>query len=533
MQSANYGAPNDILRQGASEEKGERAKLANLMGAVSVAEVVKSTLGPKGMDKILQSIDRNGSVRVTNDGATILNAIHIDNPAAKLLIDISKAQDEEAGDGTTSVTVLAGELLRRAERLLLEHSIHPQTIIDGFRAANELATQTLAESSQDNSHDQAAYEQDLMNLARTTLSSKVVSLEKDHFAKLCVDAVLRLKGSMNLDMITILKRIGGTMRESYLEPGFLLDKRIGMGQPRELLNAKVMLANTSMDADKIKLFGAKVKVDSVAKLAEIEVAEKSRMHAKVDKICAHGIDCFINRQLIYNYPEELFAQKGVMAIEHADFEGVERLARALGADVLSTFDDSQEVRYGTVGRIDEVMIGEDTVIRFSGLQAGEACTIVLRGTSQHIVDEAERSIHDALCVISQFVNNSRTVLGAGCSEMRMATVVEEAARLTVGKKALAMEAFASALRSIPAILAENAGLDSTQLVSGLRAAHTREKNCPMGIDIMNGELADVRSLGVMESHHVKRSVVNLATEAAEMILRVDTILRAVPRKQQH
>ena len=532
MQASTYGNPNNVLREGASEEKGERAKLTNLMGAVSVAEVVKTTLGPKGMDKILQSVDRNGTVRVTNDGATILKSIYIDNPAAKLLIDTSKAQDEEAGDGTTSVAVLAGELLRRAERLLLENSIHPQTIIDGFRAASTVALDTLWDSSKDNKSDADAFQKDLLNLAKTTLSSKVVSFEKDHFADLCVKAVLRLKGGTNLEMINMLKRIGGTLRESYLEPGFLLDKRIGMGQPRELTNAKVMLANTAMDADKIKLFGAKVKVDSINTLAEIEAAEKAKMRSKVEAICAHNIDCFINRQLIYNYPEELFAQRGVMAIEHADFEGVERLARALGADVLSTFEVSPNIRYATVGRIDEIMIGEDNVIRFSGLEAGEACTIVLRGTSQHILDEAERSIHDALCVISQFVKNARTVLGAGCSEMRMANAVDLAARETPGKKALAMEAFASALRALPAIIADNAGLDSTELVTALRAAHTTEKHSPMGIDITNGKIADVEELAVTESHHVKRSVVNLATEAAEMILRVDTVLRAVPKQQR-
>ena len=531
MQASSYGNPNDVLRQGAMEEKGERAKLSNLMGAVSVAEVVKTTLGPKGMDKILQSVDKNGTARVTNDGATILGAIYIDNPAAKLLIDISKAQDQEAGDGTTSVTVLAGELLRRAERLLLEHSIHPQTVIDGFREASTVALDTLWESSEDNTGDADAFHNDLMNLAKTTLSSKVVSFEKEHFADLCVKAALRLKGSTNLDMITMLKRLGGTLKESYLEPGFLLDKRIGMGQPRELTNAKVMLANTAMDADKIKLFGAKVKVDSVATMAEIESAEKAKMRDKVEAICAHNIDCFINRQLIYNYPEELFAQQGVMAIEHADFEGIERLARALGADVLSTFEQSPNIRYGIVERIDEVMIGEDNVIRFSGLQAGEACTIVLRGTSQHILDEAERSIHDALCVISQFVKNARTVLGAGCSEMRMATAVDEAARKTPGKKALAMEAFSSALRALPATIADNAGLDSTDLVTALRAEHSTTKLSTMGIDINNGIIADAKELGVTESHHVKRSVVNLATEAAEMILRIDSVLRAVPQKK--
>ena len=530
MQPGFVQSPNDVLRLGATEEKGEHAKLSNIMGAISVAEVVKSTLGPKGMDKILQSTDRAAGVRVTNDGATILRSLHIDNPAAKLLIDTSKAQDEEVGDGTTSVTVLAGELLRRAERLLLEQSIHPQTVIEGFRIAASVAGDALKSAAKDNAGNEEKFREDLLRIARTTLSSKVVSLAKEHFAQLCVDAVLRLKGSNNLEMINVIKSLGGTLTDSYLEPGFLLEKKVGMGQPRVLEEAKIMVANTSMDADKIKVFGAKVQVESVSALAEIEKAEKQKMKNKVDKILAHGIHCFINRQLIYNYPEELFAQAGVMAIEHADFEGVERLAKALGADVCSTFDNTEGVTYGFAKRIDEVMIGEDTVIRFSGLRAGEACTVVLRGTSQHILDEAERSIHDALCVLCQTVQSTKTVLGAGASEMLMSTAVESEARRTPGKKALAMDAFAEALRMLPMIIAENAGLDSTELITKLRAAHTEGRH-NMGLDIQTGDIADVMESGILECYKVKDSVLRLAAEAAEVLLRVDTVMRATPRQR--
>ena len=532
MQSSLYGAPTDVLRSGASEEKGERVKLSNIMGAISIAEVVKTTLGPKGMDKILQNTDPNWrGVRVTNDGATILKSLHIDNPAAKLLIDVSKTQDEEVGDGTTSVVVLAGELLRRAERLLLEQSIHPQTIIDGFHMAAKTAAEALRLSANDNTTNDKNFENELINVARTTLSSKVVALQKKKFADLCVKAVLRLKGSTNLEMINILKISGGTLLDSYLEPGFLLDKKSGMGQPQTLRNAKIMVANTPMDADKIKIFGAKVSVNSLATLEEIEREEKLKMRDKVNKILAHGIDCFINRQLIYNYPEELFAQAGVMAIEHADFEGVERLAKALGADLLSTFDDLSNVTYGYAASIDEVMVGEETVLRFSGLKAGEACTIVLRGSSIHILDEAERSVHDALCVLTQMIQNRRTVVGAGASEMLMAVAVDEEARRVPGKKALAMEAFAEALRMLPATLAENAGLDSPELITQLRAAHT-EGHHTMGIDVMSGQVADAQALGITECYKVKNSILRLGSEAAEVLLRVDTVLRAAPRQRK-
>lgn len=518
-----------VLRDGASEEKGERARLMNIMGAVSVADIVKTTLGPKGMDKILQGMDRSQNVRVTNDGATILKSLFMDNPAAKILIDMSKTQDDEVGDGTTSVTVLAGELLRNAEKLL-DQSIHPQTIIDGYRRAATVAQTALAASAEDHGHDEKLLYEDLLRIAKTTLSSKIITVEADYFAKLCVDAVLRLKGSGNLEMINIMKKLGGILRDSYLEPGFLLDKKIGIGQPRHLENAKIMVANTPMDADRIKIFGAKVNVDSVAELANVEATEKAKMKAKCTKILKHNINCFINRQLIYNYPEEIFAQHGVMAIEHADFDGIERLAKALGADVVSTFDETEKVQYGFAERIDEIMIGESTVIRFSGLPKGEACTIVLRGTSRHILDEAERSVHDALCVIAETVKETRTVLGAGCSEFLMANAVEEEAKKTPGKKQLAMLAYATALRTLPAIIADNAGLDSNELVTQLQAEHFNG-NMSSGIDVIKGEVADVRELGITESFKVKSSVVAYASEAAEMILRVDEVLRAVPRQR--
>lgn len=518
-----------VLREGASEEKGERARLINIMGAISVADIVKTTLGPKGMDKILQGMDRSQSVRVTNDGATILKSLYMDNPAGKILIDMSKTQDEEVGDGTTSVTVLAGELLRNAEKLL-DQSIHPQTIIEGYRIATTVARDALTAMTEDHGKDEKLFYEDLIRIATTTLSSKILTIEREHFARLCVDAVMRLKGSGNLEMINIMKKLGGTMRDSYLEPGFLLDKRIGIGQPRVLEKAKILVANTPMDTDKIKIFGAKVRVDSISQLAEVEASEKDKMKSKCMKIIKHGVSCFINRQLIYNYPEEIFAQHGIMAIEHADFEGVERLAKALGADVLSTFDETDRVNYGYAERIDEVMIGESTVLRFSGLPRGEACTIVLRGTSQHILDEAERSIHDAICVISQTVRETRTVLGAGCSEFVMARAVEERAKTTPGKKSLAMQAFANALKMIPTVIADNAGLDSNDLVTRLQAEHYLG-NTKMGLDVLRGDIADVKALGITESYKVKSSVLNYAAEAAEMILRVDDVLRAVPRQR--
>ncbi|PWA14722.1 hypothetical protein CCH79_00019609, partial [Gambusia affinis] len=362
-------APVSIFKQGADEEKAETARLSSFIGAIAIGDLVKSTLGPKGMDKILLSGAKGGMVTVTNDGATILKAIGVDNPAAKVLVDMSKVQDDEVGDGTTSVTVLAAELLREAE-LLIARKLHPQTIIAGWRKATQAAREALREAAADHSNDPDRFQEDLLNIARTTLSSKLLTHHKDHFSKLAVNAIMRLKGSGNLEAIHVIKKLGGSLTDSYLDEGFLLDKKIGVNQPKRLENVKILIANTGMDTDKIKIFGSRVRVDSTAKVAEIEQAEKQKMKEKVDRILKHGINCFINRQLIYNYPEQLFAQAGVMAIEHADFAGVERLALVTGGEITSTFDHPEMVKLGHCKLIEEVMIGEDMLIRFSGVAMG-------------------------------------------------------------------------------------------------------------------------------------------------------------------
>ncbi|XP_060084146.1 T-complex protein 1 subunit beta-like [Ylistrum balloti] len=519
--------PVQIFKAGAEEEKAETARLSSFVGAIAIGDLVKSTLGPKGMDKILQGGDQ---ISVTNDGATILKSIGIDNPAAKVLVDISKVQDDEVGDGTTSVVVLACELLKEAETLVTQR-IHPQTIISGWRKATDAARHALTNFARDHGNDPEKFRNDLLNIARTTLSSKILTQYKDYFANMTVDAVLRLKGSGNLDAIQIIKKLGGGLSDSYLDEGFLLDKKIGVNQPKRIENAKILIANTPMDTDKIKVFGTKVKVDAVSKVAELEVAEKEKMRDKVNKILKHGCNVFINRQLIYNYPEQLFADAGVMAIEHADFDGIERLALVTGGEIVSTFDCPELVKLGQCDLMNEVMIGEDKLIKFSGVAMGEACTIVLRGATKQILDEADRSIHDALCVLTQTVKETKTVFGGGSSEMLMADAVSKLAMKTPGKEAVAMEAYAKALRNLPTTIADNGGFDSAHLVSQLRALHSEGKNT-MGINMELGEVGDMEINGITESFQVKRQVVMSASEAAEMILRVDDIVKAAPRPRQ-
>ncbi|CAM9978507.1 unnamed protein product [Pylaiella littoralis] len=524
-------ATEAVLNDNAQVDKGDNARLSSFVGAIAIADLVKTTLGPKGMDKILQSMgSRDGGISVTNDGATILRAIHVDNAAAKVLVNIAKTQDDEVGDGTTSVTVLCGELLREAEQLVNQR-LHPQTIIQGWRLATAVARKVLADSAEDNGKDDAKFREDLYNIAKTTLSSKLLTHEKDRFADLAVNAVLRLKGSGNLDYIQIIKMPGGSLKESYLEEGFILNKKIGVGQPKVIENAKILIANTAMDTDKIKIYGSRVRVDSMNKVAEIEEAEKDKMRNKCKKIIDHGVNVFVNRQLIYNFPEQIFAEAGVMAIEHADFEGVERLAAVTGGATASTFDHPELAVLGECKKIEEVMIGEDTLIRFSGCKAGEACTIVLRGASKHVLDEAERSLHDALCVLTQTVKETRTVPGGGCTEIAMAAAIDAEVPNTAGKKALAMEAYARGLRQLPTIIADNGGYDGSDLISSLRAAHAQGDKTA-GLDMQQGIVGDMKALGVREAYKSKLQVLISAAEAAEMVLRVDDIIKCAPRQRQ-
>ena len=501
------------------------------MGAIAVGDLVKSTLGPKGMDKILQSAS-TGEILVTNDGATILKSIALDNAAAKVLVNISKVQDDEVGDGTTSVTVLAAELLREAEKLV-EKKMHPQTIIEGYRIANNVALKALEEIAVDHSKDKDMFRRDLTAIARTTLSSKVLSQDRNHFAKLACDAVLRLKGSTDLSHIQIIKKAGGKLSDSYLDEGFILDKSIGVNQPKRLEKAKILVANTAMDTDKIKIFGARVKVDATSKLGELERAERDKMKAKVEKIKSHGINCFVNRQLIYNWPEQLFSDAGIVSIEHADFDGVERLALVTGGEIASTFDHPETVKLGHCDLIEEVIIGEDTLIKFSGVAAGQACTIVLRGATEQLLDEAERSLHDALAVLSQTVREPKVTLGGGCAEMVMAKAVEQEAPNVSGKKSIAVESFAKALQQLPTILADNAGFDSSDLIARLKK-EIYDGKTRSGLDLLTpgGGITDMSETGVIEAYKLKRAVVSSAGEAAQLLLRVDNIIRSAPRKRE-
>ena len=514
------------------EEKNEQSRLSSFIGAIAIADLVKSTLGPKGMDKILQPASDEGGnnrIHITNDGATILNSVYIDNGAAKILVDISKTQDLVVGDGTTTVAVLAGELLREAENLI-NKKIHPQIIISGYRKARDCAREILLKQAFNDKQDKDKYYNDLINIAKTTLSSKLVTHEKERFSKMVVDAVLRLGENPSLDLIHVIKKPGATLADSYLDDGFILEKSISVGCPKEKINPKILIANTPMDYDKIKIYGSRVNVDSVEKFAQIEEAEHEKMANKVEKILKYGCDIFINRQLIYNYPEQLFADKGVMVIEHADFDGIERLAAVTDGEIYSTFDSPENAVLGTCEKVEEIMIGEDKVIKFSGCKNPKACTIVLRGASAHLLEEAERSLHDALCVICETVKSHNLVYGGGFSEMIMAKEVDELAKKEKGKESICIESFAKALRQIPTIICDNAGYDSSEIISNLKK-EINDGSTTAGIDINKGAVGNMKELGIYECLKVKEQALMSASEAAEMIIRVDMTFTAPPRQR--
>lgn len=519
-----------LLDSSADEERGEMARMSAFTGAMAICDLVKTTLGPKGMDKILQSLSNMDTINLTNDGATILKSIVIDNPAARLIVELSQAQDAEVGDGTTSVAVFAGQLLHEAEDLVGQ-GIHPQTIIQGWHSAVQVALKALEGSAHNNADNKEKFHEDLLKVARTTLNSKVLAMEREQFAQIAVEAIERLRDPSRIDAISIVKIPGGALKESELVDGLILKCEFGVGQPNKVEDAKILIANTQMDADKIKINGAKIETDSPEQLAKIEAAERKKMLDKCEKIAAHHPTVFVNRQLIYNLPEQFFTEHKINSVEHADFAGVERLALVTGGDIVSTFDTPDKVTLGYAKTVETIMIGEDKLLRFTGCKEPATSTIVLRGATTQILDEAERALHDALCVIASMMTEKRTVYGAGCSEILMASAVDEEARKTPGKVSLAMEGFARALRQIPTIIASNAGLDAPEIVASIRAAHAQGKTT-YGLDINNRGIGDIEVLGITESFKVKRQVLISASEAAEQILRVDEIIKQAPVRQR-
>ncbi|EOB12444.1 T-complex protein 1 subunit beta [Nosema bombycis CQ1] len=509
---------------GTTEEKGEDARRTILAGTNLIGDILKSTLGPKGMLKILKGDSNNLSV--TNDGASILKDLQIDSASARILINASVGQDFEEGDGTTTVGVLTSSIIRETSKL----KIHPSKIIKGLRMAQEKAEEILESVAVE------ASEMDLSFLIKTCLCSKVLRYELALFSEICIKAMENLK---DLKMIQIIK-CPGRLEDSYLDSGFILDKDIEI---KEMDNPKVLIANTSLDQDKIKVFGAKISVNTVEDLAQMEQIEHEKMKAKIENICSRTFDCFINRQLIYDYPMQLLKLKNVQPIEHADFDGVERLSTVLGGKIISTFDeieedkqddsvDTDDLVLGNCDKIYNVYIGNKRMIKFDGVKKG-ASTIVLFGSSKEMLDEAERSIHDALCVllkIKEGDNKKNIVYGGGSSEMAIGVGLAKYALEIPGVESEAILAVADAYQEIPMVLAENGGYNGTEIRASLRNKHNKGE-FTYGVDVQKGEIACMKTKNVIDSYRIKKRVIKASSEVAQMIVKCDGVVKCKPRER--
>lgn len=461
-------------------------------GSKTILEIMRSTLGPLGSLKLLTSKTNV----LTNDGATILKNLLIDSPTAQLLIQSSIAQDKDEGDGTTSVAVLAA--------LLIEHApnIHRMSLIRGYSLALEICLKKLEE---------LVVEGDLgCDMARTTLCSKVVASHIDLFTDICV------KGSEK-EVLNIV-HAPGSLDHSFFIDGYIIDKDIDVN----IKNPRILVANTSLDYDKIKIFGARIEVTSISELANIESTERERMRKKIDSICLHNneniCDIFVNRQLIYDLPKSLFSERGVTVIEHADFKGMEDLSKVTNSRVISVFDE-KESAIGTCSSVETINIYGKRMVKFASENSG---TIIICGSSKEILDEADRAIHDALCVLRE----KKYVCGGGSVETALAVELTKVGLKLAGAEGEAVLGFARALMEIPTIIAENSGMDGEKMKGIIRAEH-EAGNCYAGIDVGNS-VSSMKDKRVIESYRVKRRVIMAACEAAQMILKCDGFVKCEP-----
>lgn len=489
------------------EERQDEAIRTIKNGVNLIGEIMKTTLGPRGCLKVLQGKDTS----VTNDGAFILKNLLIDSASAKIIINSSINQDFEEGDGTTSIAVLTSLLLKEAYLL----SIHPTKIIKGFSMALAKCLEIMGKRKF------APKAEDIRNLVKTTLNSKVLSNSLDIFADICISAIEK---TSDIGLIEIIK-IEGNLEESLIVDGIVMNKDVTI----HLENPKILVSNTALDYDKIKIFSSKINVNSVKELERIELAEKDKMKRKIDEITQIPFDLFINRQIIYDYPLQLLKSKNISVIEHADFDGVERLNAVLGGNILSTFDKLSETDLGTCEKVVNINIKGHKMIQFEGIKKGSS-TIIICGSSKEILDEAERSVHDALCVLKRIKESNFCLYGGGCIETSMALELSKLALDTKTKESEGIEAFSRALLSVPKILAENCGFDGDEVKAILKNDHNYRR-ATYGLNIETGKSSCMKEKGIIEGYEMKKRVIISACETAQTILKCDGLVKCKPRER--
>lgn len=520
------GQPVLILREGASRSRGRDAQRSNITAAIIVSEIVKSTLGPRGMDKML--VDSLGDVTVTNDGATILDEIDVQNPAAKMMVEVAKTQDDEVGDGTTTAVVLAGELLKKAQ-VLLEDGVHPTTIVAGYKKAADRAVDLL------NSLAEAVKPDDkvaLKKVAMTAMHSKGLGGAREHFADIAIEAVqlvMEKRGdsmTADIDNIQLVKKEGKSMLDTQLVKGIIVDKEVvHPGMPKQVKNAKIALLDAALEIEKTEI-SAEIRINDPTQMKAFLDEETHMMKEMVDKIKASGADVVLCQKGIDDTTQHFLAKEGILAVRRIKKSDMEKLGRATGGKIITNLDDLKAVDLGKAGHVEERKIGDDKMVFIEGCKDPRSVSVLIRAGLERLVDEAERGLKDALSVVADVINKPKVVVGAGAIEAELSKKLRDYASKVGGREQLALEAFADTLEMIPRTLAENAGLDPIDIMVSLRSAHDKKEGLTQGVDVFKGEVKDMKKQGVIEPVRVKEQAIRSAAEAASMILRIDDVIAA-------
>jgi archaeal chaperonin len=523
QQGSAGGMPVLILKEGATQTKGRDAQKNNITAAKLIAEVIRTSLGPRGMDKML--VDTLGDVTITNDGATILKEIDVQHPAAKMMVEISKATDNEVGDGTSSVVILAGALIEKAEELIGK-DVHPTIIVDGYRKSAIKAIEIL------NSMGQKIREndkEDLIKVAKTSMQTKLVSRESDQIAELVVSACLQVSeksdsvSKLDIDDIKVEKKAGGSLHDTKLIKGIVLDKEVVHGgMPKKVEKAKIALLNSALEIEKTE-FDAKINISSPDQMNLFLEEENKMLKNMVNKITATGANVVICQKGIDDIAQHYLAKAEVLTVRRVKESDMAKLAKATGARVVSNLDDLTAKDLGSADLVEERKIETDKWVFVEGAKHPKAVTILIRGGSQRVVDEAERSVHDALMVTKDVLERPVIVAGGGAPEAYAAAKLREWVSTLSGREQLAAEKFAESLEVIPLTLAENAGMDPIDTITDLRSKQSKGSKWT-GIDVRNGKIADISKLEIFEPLVVKEQIIKSATEVASMILRIDDVI---------
>ncbi len=518
------GQPIIILREGTGREQGKGAAFNNIAAARAVSDAVRSTLGPKGMDKML--VDSLGDVTITNDGVTILKEIEVEHPAAKMLVEVAKTQDDEVGDGTTSAVILAGELLKEAESLI-ELEVHPTAIVAGYRLAAAEAARRLKDIAFDVKRND---EKTLKYIAATAMSGRSVGKEAEFLAEIAVKAVLSVVEEVagevraDIDNVLVQKKHGGTLRDTALIEGIVLDKeKVHPRMPNFVKDTKIALVNRALEVKKTEV-SEEIKIRDPAQLQKFLEEEERGLRTLVEKIQKSGANVVLCQKGIDDLVQHFLAKGGIYAVRRVKESDMKKLAKATGGRIVTNLDDLTSKELGRADLVEERKVGTDDMTFVTGCKKARAVTLLLRGGTEHVVDEAERIIHDALRVVSATLEDGKALAGGGAADIELSLALKDYASSVGGREQLAIEAFADALEVVPRTLAENAGLDAIDVLIKLRSAHGKRGGKAAGVDFLSPEPKDMVDAHVIEPLRVKKQALESATDVAAMILRIDDVI---------